>query len=126
MDEAEIINEIDCPYCAEKINAKAKKCKHCGEFLDSTLRELELMKSSRSEVIITNHPRGTMRTKTAACLWALLLGGLGAHKFYLGRPGWGIVYLLLCWTFVPAIISFFEAICFAVMNQAEFDKKYNA
>lgn len=27
-----------CPYCAEEILADAKKCKHCGEFLDSTLR----------------------------------------------------------------------------------------
>ena len=25
---------IKCPYCAEVIAAAAKKCKHCGEFLD--------------------------------------------------------------------------------------------
>jgi hypothetical protein len=29
---------IKCPYCAEVIAAAAKKCKHCGEFLDQTLR----------------------------------------------------------------------------------------
>lgn len=28
----------DCPYCGEEILAKAKKCKHCGEFLDAALR----------------------------------------------------------------------------------------
>lgn len=27
----------DCPYCGEEILAKAKKCKHCGEFLDASL-----------------------------------------------------------------------------------------
>ncbi|UCF15442.1 MAG: PH domain-containing protein [Phycisphaerales bacterium] len=27
----------ECPFCAEKILAKARKCKHCGEFLDETL-----------------------------------------------------------------------------------------
>jgi DNA-directed RNA polymerase subunit RPC12/RpoP/membrane protein YdbS with pleckstrin-like domain len=28
----------ECPYCGEDILAKAKKCKHCGELLDSSLR----------------------------------------------------------------------------------------
>lgn len=26
----------ECPFCAETILVKAKKCKHCGEFLDGT------------------------------------------------------------------------------------------
>lgn len=26
----------ECPFCAELILVKAKKCKHCGEFLDGT------------------------------------------------------------------------------------------
>lgn len=28
-----------CPYCCEAILPGAKKCKHCGEFLDGNLRE---------------------------------------------------------------------------------------
>lgn len=27
-----------CPYCGEQILAQARKCKHCGEFLDEELR----------------------------------------------------------------------------------------
>jgi TM2 domain-containing membrane protein YozV len=33
-----------------------------------------------------------VRTVGAAYLWWLFLGGIGAHKFYLGRPGWDVVY----------------------------------
>lgn len=29
---------IKCPYCSEEILADAKKCKHCGEFLDTALK----------------------------------------------------------------------------------------
>lgn len=28
-----------CPYCAEQILPEAKKCKHCGEFLNSSLQD---------------------------------------------------------------------------------------
>ena len=28
----------DCPYCGEIIKRIAKKCKHCGEFLDERMR----------------------------------------------------------------------------------------
>jgi tRNA(Ile2) C34 agmatinyltransferase TiaS len=31
--------EARCPYCREEIRADAIKCKHCGEFLNSQLRE---------------------------------------------------------------------------------------
>jgi len=30
----EIIETIKCPFCSEAINAGAKKCKHCGEWLN--------------------------------------------------------------------------------------------
>jgi TM2 domain-containing membrane protein YozV len=46
---------------------------------------------------------------TAAVLLALFLGGFGIHKFYLGQTGWGVVYLIFCWTGIPAVIAFFES-----------------
>ncbi len=35
-----------------------------------------------------------LKSTGVAYLWWFFLGGLGAHKFYLGRPAWGILYAL--------------------------------
>jgi TM2 domain-containing membrane protein YozV len=78
------------------------------------------MNAPRSDFGVT--PAG--HSRIAAALFALLLGGLGAHKFYLGRPGQGIFYLLFCWTFIPSIIAFIEGILYLVMDDADFAAKY--
>jgi TM2 domain-containing membrane protein YozV len=54
---------------------------------------------------------------------ALLLGGIGVHKFYLGKAGFGILYLLFCWTFIPAIVAFVEGIIYLVQDDATFSQK---
>jgi TM2 domain-containing membrane protein YozV len=66
-----------------------------------------------------------MKNKTTAALLAFFLGGLGAHKFYLGQTGVGIAYLIFCWTCIPAIIAFFEFIFLLVMSDIDFNAKYN-
>ncbi|MDW3648874.1 MAG: NINE protein [Bacteroidia bacterium] len=66
-----------------------------------------------------------MKSKTTAGVLAILLGGLGAHKFYLGRTLWGILYLLFCWTFIPAIVALIEGITYFTMSDGAFNAKYN-
>jgi len=66
-----------------------------------------------------------MKDKTTAGVLGLLLGGFGAHKFYLGQTGAGIVYLLFCWTFIPALIGFVEGIALLTMSQSAFDMRHN-
>lgn len=66
----------------------------------------------------------TGKSRTVAVLLALFLGGIGAHKFYLGKVGTGLLYLLFCWTFVPAIIAIFEAIRWLCMSNESFAEKY--
>lgn len=53
---------------------------------------------------------GKVVNKVIYCVLALFLGGIGVHKFYAGQIGTGICYLLFCWTFIPGIIAFIEAI----------------
>ena len=48
--------------------------------------------------------------KVAYCLLAFFLGGIGVHKFYAGKIGTGILYLIFSWTFIPGFIAFIEFI----------------
>lgn len=63
-------------------------------------------------------------SRTTAALLALLLGGLGVHRFYLGRPVSGILFLLFCWTLVPVLIAFVQSIILFSITDAEFTDQY--
>ncbi len=69
-------------------------------------------------------PNGYKKNRIAAGLFGILLGGLGIHKFYLGKIGWGILYLALCWTFIPALAGLIEGILYLTMSDQEFAAKY--
>jgi TM2 domain-containing membrane protein YozV len=64
------------------------------------------------------------KSKVVAGLLGIFLGGIGAHKFYLGRIGLGIVYLIFSWTFIPSFIGLIEGIIYLCMSEAEFMRKY--
>ncbi|UZJ74876.1 TM2 domain-containing protein [Salmonella enterica] len=59
-----------------------------------------------------------------AALLAFFLGGLGAHKFYLGKVGQGFLYLIFCWTFIPAIVAFIEFFIYLCTSDEDFARKY--
>ena len=65
-----------------------------------------------------------MSRKVIADLLAFFLGGLGAHKFYLGDMKMGIIYLLFSWTGIPSIIGLIESIQYFLMTDDDFDKKF--
>ena len=65
-----------------------------------------------------------MKSKVTAGILALLLGGLGVHKFYLGDTGKGILYLLFCWSGIPGIIGLIEGILYLTASDSEFEAKY--
>ena len=55
----------------------------------------------------------------------MLLGGFGLHKFYLGSIVWGVIYLVFCWTFIPAGVAFLEGIYYLTLSDEEFSRKYD-
>ena len=88
-----------------------------------------------------NEPKQTNKNKYLAAGLAVFLGGLGAHKFYLGKYGWGIVYALFMFfsfliamtvdspelgllSTLPCFVSYVEAIMYLCMSNEDFQKKY--
>ncbi|BCL02934.1 NINE protein [Escherichia coli] len=93
---------VFCRGCGKELHSTAKTCPHCGA--------PQSIQGSKNKVI--------------AALLALFLGGLGAHKFYLGKIWQGILYLLFCWTFIPSLIAFIEFIIYLSTSEDEFARKY--
>ena len=112
MEEDKLLGQEEkfCRECGAAISPRAEICPKCGG------RQLP------PPGFAGTAPNG--KSKLAAALFALLLGGFGIHKFYLGQVVWGLVYLLLCWTFLPSLVGFIEAILYLVMSDEEFARKY--
>lgn len=66
--------------------------------------------------------RNPANHRKIAIVLAICLGWLGAHKFYLGQIGWGIVYLLILWLFAPLVIvlSLIDAARYFFMTDEQF------
>ena len=64
-----------------------------------------------------------MKSRIVAAILAFLFGGLGVHKFYMGKIGSGVLYLLFCWTGIPALIAFIECIIYLTCSS---DKEFSA
>ena len=46
----------------------------------------------------------------------------GLHKFYLGQPLWGVLYVLFSWTPIPKIASAIEGVWYLTQEQETFDQ----
>lgn len=103
-----------CKHCGEKIPSDAVICTKCGRQVE------ELKKSSDNQSIIINNSNTNTnvnnnvgyaakpKNKWVALCLCIFLGYFGAHKFYEGKVGMGILYLFTCGLFgIGALIDFF-------------------
>jgi TM2 domain-containing membrane protein YozV len=65
------------------------------------------------------------RHRRTAIILALTTGWIGGHKFYLGETTSGLIYAMWFWTFIPFLVSLYEAIMLAEMNTTTFNMTYN-
>ena len=49
----------------------------------------------------------------------------GLHKFYLGQPLWGLLYILLSWTPIPLIASAIEGVWYLSQDSDRFNSNFN-
>lgn len=62
--------------------------------------------------------------KVVAGILAILLGGLGIHKFYLGYTTAGIIQILLSFICLGSIIGLIEGIMYLTKTDEEFVETY--
>ena len=92
-----------CKFCGEEVNIDAVMCTKCGRQIE----ELKIEQNNTNPQIIINNnnnnnnnnqvvaPIGVHKCdKWIALLLCIFLGYFGAHKFYEGKIGTGIIYLL--------------------------------
>ena len=106
---------INCPECGKSVSDQASSCPSCGHPINSAAVTNTAFTPQTATAIPT-------KSRSIAILLAIFLGGIGIHKFYLNKPGWGVIYLLFCWTFIPLILALIEALIYLFMSDDKFQE----
>lgn len=94
-----------CKHCGAKIPEDAVLCTACGRQVEVVMQQ---QAAAQPQIVINNANNNTntntninggfpyrkICNKWVALLLCIFLGGVGGHKFYEGKIGMGILYLL--------------------------------
>ena len=87
-----------CPYCGEQILVVAKKCKHCGEIVDTMMREIEMLKNQKQSVFMNAGGGGAAASSSSG-------GNIGLRGF---SHGWHIILSIFTGgVWIPFYILFY-------------------
>lgn len=122
--------KVFCKHCGEVIDSECVVCPKCGKQVkelsqQSATPNITIHNSNDSINTNTNvntniqrtsvggysrRPRGRCCKKIVALILCLFFGCFGAHKFYEGKTGAGILYLFTAGLFMIGVIIDFIAI----------------
>lgn len=113
-----------CPQCGAPVNETTGVCDYCGTSAAKPAAQPQQVSTAQHANMNIEQANLPVKSKIVAGILALLIGGLGIHKFYLGQAGKGILYILFCWTYIPLILSVIEGITILCSDDAKFQAKY--
>ena len=129
-----------CRNCGKEIDDKAAVCVNCGvppksekKFCQNCGQATEVNQAMCTKCGVTLVATGDEKSRITAGLLALLLGGFGAHKFYLGYFTQGIIVLVAVWlgllligipTIIMGVIVFIEGIIYLTKSDYDFQQTY--
>ena len=94
-----------CKYCGAKIDEDSRFCPVCGSNLETVITRSAPEKvdevTVNEPVVIYNNVVSNLRecNKWVSFFLCLFFGIFGAHKFYEGRTGMGLLYMFTCGLF---------------------------
>lgn len=95
------MSNIYCRACGSPVHESATDCPSCG---------------AKQQVYT--------KSKVTAVLLCFFFGFMGIHRFYLGRPFSGVMYILFCWTGINFFVAFIEFIILMCTSEQEINRKY--
>ena len=95
-----------CNKCGKEIADEALICPYCG---CGTVNYVRDQAKAEARASVQAAPQPLQKKRSVALLLCLFLGCLGAHRFYVGKIGTGILYLFTFGLFgIGWLVDFFS------------------
>ena len=98
-----------CSKCGCQLRDDDLFCPSCGSKVEPFDNKIHVSADLRN-IASSTGDNVSNKSRLCAALLAFFLGGLGIHRFYIGKTTSGIFMLLFCWTLIPSIIAFVDFI----------------